>query len=1067
MSLLEKIIDYFVKRHLLTNLLFGIVFIGGMFAWKNTSKEEMPDVTFDFVRIGASYHGATAEEVEHFVTKPIEEQVRGIDGVYRVTSDSSDGSSSVSVELEQNLPNRDEVIMDVRNAALDAKLPDDITDDPTVRVHKTSKMAIIDIGVIDTRTHLHNVESRKRLQEYARALENQLLNLPEVNSVDKTNYLQEEIRIMTDPVKLRKFDIPFNTAMREVKTNHIRQPAGSIEIKSEPKVTLISELDTVGKLEDLIIQGGFEGQVVKLGQIADVVKTYKESKSIFKINGHEAVMLRIVKNSSYGILEAIESVQKKIESYRKNNLEGTSIQIITLDDESVDLKNRLSLIATNGAIGFILILLTLFIFLNFKSGVWVAAGIPFTLFFTMICVWVMGYTINNITLAAVIIVMGMIVDDAIVVSENISRMRAAGLSSAAAAVKGTAAVFFPVVASVLTTCIAFLPLFFFQGRFVQMLKFIPPVIFLMLGASLLESLIILPGHMRLDFPGIKNIINKFIKPPVKSAPAESDRVETDKNASNGHWFDKVENRYGNLLEKILSYKWLVFFFFVCLLLFSGYVLKTKMKFVMFPNEETRDITISGNAGDGADRYDTAKATKKIEEFFSEYLGKEVIGFRTRIASSHRGRVVEENKFRLNVEILPKEKRKKSADKLIKEWESEIMKIEGLTEMKFSKSRWGQSSGSPIELVVMENNDAIRNDAAERMAEAMKKHPALLNVEISRPMTNPEYKISLKREKIKRLAITPSDVSSTIRAALEGTIIYNLPTDDEEIAVRFTTVDRAKDNIEKILDIPVENKGDYLVPLRDIVNVYQTESPNSIERKDGKRITKIFADIKPGSKLTPVEIAEYFEDNEFHKISSVYPTVRMVFEGEVQDTRESKGELKYAVITVIFLIYIVLVLLFNSLIKPVIIMLAIPFGVVGVILAFWLHGKALFGFFAAIGAIGLAGVVVNDSIIMLVKLTENYDDTPGKKTSNKQISSIGKTRLRAVLLTTLTTVAGIVPTAYGFAGYDAMLAEMMLAIAWGLMFATLITLFLIPCSFALLQDIRFFINPARPGKQSKG
>ncbi len=1037
MNVLEKIIAYFVNRHLLTNLMFIIVFAGGIFAWNNMSKEEMPDVTFDFARIRARYPGATAEEVEYFVTKPIEERVRGLDGVYRVTSTSSDGSCSISVELEQNLPNRDEVIMEIRSAALDARLPDDVTDEPTVRVHKTSKRAIIDIAVIDTRTHLLDVKSRKHLQEYAHALESQLLNLPEVNSINRTNYLQEEIQIMADPEKLREYNIPFNTVMREVKANHVRQPAGSIEIKGEPKVTLISELDTVKKLNNLIIQGGFEGQVVKLGQIADIVEAFKNNKSIFKINGHEAVMLRVVKNSAYGILEALDSVRKKLESFRKNNLEGTSIELVTLDDESVDLKNRLSLIATNGSIGFVLILIMLFIFLNFKSGAWVAMGIPFTVFFTMICAWMMGYTVNNVTLAGIIIVMGMIVDDAIVVAENITRMHAEGRSSESAAVEGTAMVFFPVVASVLTTCIAFIPLFFFQGRFVQMLKFIPPVIFFMLGASLLESLIILPGHMHLKIPLF--------------------RKKDTKKETKTHWFAKVENIYGSLLERVLPFKWIVFCVFIFLLLFSGYIVKTKMKFVMFPREETRSITISGNAGAGADRYDTAQLTKKVENILSGYLGKEVIGFRTRVASSHHGRVVEENKFRLNAEILPKEKRKKSADRLIKEWKAKIAGINGLKELKISKSRWGQSSGSPIELVVMENNDEIRNTVSEQMAESMKKHPALLNVEISRPMNNPEYKISLKREKIKRLSITPSDVSSTIRAALEGTILYNLSVGDEEIAVRFTTVKQAKDNIEKILDIPVENRGDYLVPLRDIVNVDKTVTPSSIERKGSKRITKVFADIKTDSELTPVEIAEYFEDNEFHEILSRYPTALLTFEGEVQDTRESGGELKYAVIAVIFLIYVVLVLLFNSLVKPAIIMLAIPFGVVGVILAFWLHGKLLFGFFAAIGAIGLAGVVVNDSIIMLVKLDRKYDDAKGKKNSNKQIASIGKTRLRAVTLTTFTTVAGIVPTAYGFVGYDAMLAEMMLAIIWGLLFATLITLLLIPCSFSLLQDIRFFMK----------
>ncbi len=1043
MKPLNRIISYFVNRHLLTNLIFIIVFVGGIFAWNNTKKEEMPNITFDFVRIRAHYPGATSEEVEYFVTKPIEEQVRGLDGVYRVTSTSSDGSSSISVELEHNMPNRDEVIMEIRNAALDVNLPDDVLDEPSVRVFKTSKKAIIDVAIIDKNVHLLDNQSRISLQAYAHALENQLLNLSGINSVDMSGYMQQEIQIMAVPEKLRKYNIPFNTVMREVRNNHIRQPAGSIEIKSEPKVTLVSELDTVDKLNDLIIQGGFEGQVVRLGQVADINKAFKKNKSIFKINGHEAIMLRVVKNSSSGILEALESVKKRVESFRKNNLEGTSIEIVMLDDESVDLRNRLSLITTNGSIGFVLILIMLFIFLNFKSGIWVAMGIPFTLFFTMICAWIMGYTVNNVTLAGVIIVMGMIVDDAIVVAENINRMHTEGMSSEMAAVEGTAMVFFPVVASVLTTCIAFIPLFFFHARFGQILRYIPMVIFLMLGASLLESLIILPGHMHLEIPWFRKYFNKLRK------------KDTEKKAGS-HWFNKIEDKYGMILEKVLPFKWVVFLVFVLLFLFSGYIVKTKMKFVMFPREETREITISGSAAHDADRYDTANITKKIEDILSVYLGKEAIGFRTRIARSHHRRVVQENRFRMVIEILPKEKRKKSADQLIKEWKPLISDIKGLKEMKFAKSRWGQKSGSSIELVVMENNDNIRNALAELMEKLMKDHPSLMNVEISRPMNNPEYKISLKREKIKRLSITPSDVSSTIRAALEGTIIYNLPMGDEEIAVRFTTVEKAKDNIEKILDIPVENRGDYLVPLREIVNVEETVTPSSIERKDSKRVTKVFADIKEDSELTPLEVAEYFENNEFAGVLSKYPTAVLAFEGEVKDTRESSGELMYAVITVIFLIYVVLVLLFNSLIKPVIIMMAIPFGVVGVILAFWLHGKLLFGFFAAIGALGLAGVVVNDSIIMLVKLDRKYDDTKGKENSIKQIADIGKTRLRAVMLTTITTVAGIIPTAYGFAGYDAMLAEMMLAIIWGLLFGTLITLILIPSAYSLLKDLKYLI-----------
>lgn len=1040
MNALKKFIEYFVNRHLLTNLVFIVVFIGGIFAWNNTSKEELPDIEFDHTNITASYPGATAGEVEHFVTKPLEDQIKGLDGVYRVTSTSSAGGCNISVDFEQNYPDIDEALMEVRNAVLDVDLPDDVRDDPEVHVWKTTKMAIIDLTLIDTTRHLLDIESRKRLQQYAYTLEQQLLNLPEVNSVEKSGYLQEEIQIMVNPEKLNEFDIPFNTVMNEVKNNHVRQPAGTIETKNEPKVTLLSELDTVEKLNDLVVQGGFEGQVVKLKEVADIASAYKKNTSINKVNGHEAITLRIIKNSSYGILEALKAVKKQVGIFQKNNLEGTEIKLIPMDDESVDLKNRLSIVVANGSIGFAMILIMLFIFLDFRSGIWVAMGIPFTLCFAMICTAMMGYTINNITLAAVIIVLGMIVDDAIVVSENITRLRWEGMPSKKSAVEGTAFVFTPVIASILTTCIAFVPLFFFRARFGKMLQSIPPIIFFMLGASLFESLVILPGHMHLEIPGFKALGNKLRKKWTSSKRA--------------HWFHRVEDGYGAILNRILPFKGIVFIVFILLLVFSGYIVKTKMKFVMFPREETRQISIAGEAAPEVDRYDTAILTKQVEDIIAPYTGKEVIGFRTQIARSRWGRAVEENKFRMTVEIVPKEKRKKSADQLIKEWEACFAELKDIKEIKATKSRWGHASGSPIEVIVQENDDKVRSEVAGRLSQSMEQHPALENIEIERPLENLEYKISLDREKIKRLSINPGDVSSTLRAALEGTIIYEIPRGDEEIDVRFTIVDQAKDDIEKILDIPVENAGDYLVPLRDIVTVEKSITPNSIERKNSKRVTTIFADIKKKSKLTPVEIAENLEKNVFPAILSEHITTLLNFEGEVKDTRESTGDFRSAIIMAVLLIYIVLVLLFNSLTKPIIIMLAIPFGIIGIVLAFWLHGKVLFGFFAAIGTVGLAGVVVNDSIIMIAKLTKDYDIAQGKKASNNQIASIAKTRLRAVILTTLTTVAGLLPTAYGFTGYDAMLAEMMLALAWGLLFGTLITLLLVPCAYSLGHDIRF-------------
>ncbi|MDA0990246.1 MAG: efflux RND transporter permease subunit, partial [Verrucomicrobia bacterium] len=297
------------------------------------------------------------------------------------------------------------------------------------------------------------------------------------------------------------------------------------------------------------------------------------------------------------------------------------------------------------------------------------------------------------------------------------------------------------------------------------------------------------------------------------------------------------------------------------------------------------------------------------------------------------------------------------------------------------------------------------------------------------------------------------VASTFRAALEGTVLFEFSDGDEDIRLRFSVVNAAKSDIERVLDLPVENRQNYLVPLRNIVTVREVVSPTSIARYDLKRTSLIDADMQESATMTPLQVAQYFEREVFPAITAKAPTTSLVFAGEVLDTRESARDFENAIGMVLILIYAILAILFNSLTRPLVIMLAIPFGVVGVILAFALHGKLVFGFYAAVGALGLAGVVINDAIIMLAKLDSAFvdHDRPGER--HRRTAKIASTRSRAVVLTTLTTVAGVLPTAYGFAGYDAMLAEMMLALAWGMVFGTLITLVLIPCVFGLEKDCR--------------
>ncbi|MBT5954708.1 TolC family protein [bacterium] len=1033
------LIKYFINRHFFINLLTLLVFCGGVVAWNSTNKEELPDITFNTVQISTSYSGASAEDVEFYVTKPLEESLLGINGVQRITSSTGQGSSSISVELDSSIKDIDKAVTEIQNQVSSVSLPIDVVRDPRVRVFETSKKAIIDIALYNESKNILDVSSRRELQSYVRGLENKLMSQPEIFEVRRSGYLKEEINIKAAPTLFTRYEISLNTIATEIKQNHVRAPAGTLKSGRNEQVTVLSELSTKKKLDNLVIQGGFDSPPVKLNAIASISDGFEDVVSIYKVNGREAILLNVVKNTQYGILDALDTVKRVSNDYQKYSLNDTSIKLTFLDDESIDVRNRLRIIASNGVVGFILILITLFVFLNKRSGFWVALGIPFTLCFTLICGYFLGYTINGVTLAAIIIVLGIVVDDAIIVAENITRHLNSGESLRDSALNGTKEVIAPILASILTTCAAFIPLLFFSGRFGSFVKFIPPVIFLMLLSSLLESFFFLPAHMTM-FSTSKNDSKKATNP----------------------WFDKWESAYEKVLNSVIPKRYLVFVIFLSVLIYSGHLLKTEFKFVMFPRQESREIVLSGEV-DGADSSkDTAKAIQPLEDYLRSYIGKEGVGVRSSISRGRRGHVAQENQFSITMEIVPFDEREKSLAELIKEVELYSKSLKKLKNMKFRKTRFGQSSGSAFEIIVQENDDLKRAELVEVLTNALKKNPNLVSVEKDVVPMRKEYIIDYDQGQLKRLSVSPSTISSTLRTILNGSLLYTIFRNDEEVDVKLSVDDVYRETIKKALSVPVENRQNYLVPLNDLVNLNGIKAKRSIRREDHKRSSFVYADLEETVESSPLTVADLLESTVFPKLLAKYPSSQLHFSGEVVDTRDSKRDLFIGVSTAVILIYFILSLLFNSIFRPLRIMLVIPFGIIGVILAFYFHGKTAFGFYAAIGSLGMLGVVVNDAIVMLNKL-DGLKNRPANMVT--YTASIAKTRLRAILLTTLTTVAGVIPTAYGIMGTDVMVSDMMIALAWGLLFGTFVTLILTPCLFMLEYDFKTLFSKVLPKRVS--
>ena len=1035
---MKNIIRYFSRRPLVGNvILFGVI-LSAVLLWPKMGKEQMPDLTFNWLRITIAYPGASAEDVELFITKPVEEKLKGVTGLDEVSSVSSSGVSSFSIIFEPEIKNLSEKLQEVKDAVDSVEFPRE-SEVPVYRQFKSSERAFIDVGVFIKGKDILDTPSRFELQEAALAFKNRLLTLPEISGMEAKGYLRPEIQIKVDPVKLQKYEVSLQQVIDQIKQQNVRTPIGSMSDKSETEITLISELDEIEPIENVIIESGFEGQGIKLKDLATIEKGFEKKTSIIKIQGHEGIIFSVQKSMASDILTAQNSIIKFIKNMKATNPDS-SVSFILMDDESYEVRNRLNLISSNGIMGFILIVIVLFIFLDLRAGIWVAMGIPFSLAATLIIAMLMGFTINNMTLAAVIIVLGIVVDDAIIVAENITRRKEENLSPEELAVERTNSVLMPILASMLTTCAAFVPLYFFSGRFGLFVVSIPTIVFLMLSASLIESSFILPGHMIHPLPGekfLKNLSGKFKTQGLRE-----------------RLLHVSENSYSNFLKIILPWRSLILLGFVVFLAGSFYLYQEKLKYVMFPREEAQSFSVKATGPREMNREAMGKLVSKVENIFLEHDLGIVTSVRTSVGQSRRGGEVRENEANLRIELIPPSDRELPLDEALKIWEEKAKQISGFKEIKFLKDRFGSDSGSPIVIEVQENKDAVRSKVLTDLEAALKNLGTLSEVEVERPITKNEYRLNVIEGKVSRMNISFDQLSTMLRAYVQGQVLYTLNSGEEEVDVRLLGPDDHKRKIENVLDLRVANKENYLVPIRSLVEALPGKRPSNIQRTDYKRAIKVYADIRPESHLTPLEVADILEEKVFSGVLKNNVSTNLRFRGEIEESRESQSDFSFSVMLVLLLIYVLLIFLFDSLWTPFLIGAIIPFGVSGVIFTLYFHNMEQYGFFAVVGTLGLLGIVINDSIVLLDKLEEDYDE---KSEMYGQISRITATRLRAVIVTTLTTVIGLLPTAYGWGGYDSMLAEMMIVMAWGLLFATVITLILVPCLYSYLVQARALLK----------
>ncbi|MFC1658539.1 efflux RND transporter permease subunit [Candidatus Omnitrophota bacterium] len=1026
---MKPIAQFSVKHSLFVNLLSVFLVVSGVFSMFHLRREAFPEVSFDVAYVSTIYKGATPEEVERLVTTSLEKELKEVDNIDEMSSISSESLSTIVMRINPDVKDKRKVIDDIQKAVDRATdLPED-AEEPLVTEITSKEIPVIIAS-------LSGSLKESDLQKYTEDLEDVLIDIDGVAAVTRRGFRDREFWVQADLEKMKEYYVSFDEIVQSLRKRNVGLPAGKIETEDSVfNVKTTGEFYTKEEVEGVVIRSNTEGNRLMIKDVATVLDTFEEENIINKTEGTRAISLVVVKREKGDAIKIVRDVKKSIELFISNA--PKRLKIKTFYDLSFYIKRRLNVLRSNGAFAIIFVVAALFLFLHPRPALFTALGIPIALFTTF---WVMdlsGMSINLISMFGLIVVLGMLVDDGIIISENVYRYIEGGMPPREAAVRGTSEVMAPVLATVLTTIAAFSPLIFMTGLIGKFISQIPRVVCIALGASLIEAFVILPSHLA-DF--------------TRPIPASKDK-------SSGHevkalWLRKVIEKYVALLTGALKNRYKL-----CLgifLLFAAALLIAKffMPFILFSSRGVEQFMIRAEAEIGTPLEKMDALIKPVEDLVAGMPKEYVDAFETQIGILEEERGFDpdvrrgSNLAQVNVYLTPSQSRRKTAQEIVDIYRPALKEIQGFQKLYFREFREGPPVGKPIYLRVRGEEYGVINAIVSEVKDYLGKLGGVLDITDSYDLGDKEFRVAVDEGAASSAYLSMGQIALSVRNAFEGTIATSIkPTKaEEEIYVRVRLPEHQRNNPDIFDSLVIANSFGKLIPLKSVASVEETQGLRSVKHLDGKRFVSVSADVD-NRKMTSSK-ANWLLKNKFKKASTDNPGYTVKFGGEEEETQKSIQSLLSAFLLAFLLIFLILATQFNSLVQPFVVMLTIPFGLIGVIFALLVHGEPL-SFFALLGVIGLTGIVVNDSIVLMDFINKLRAQGISRKDS---IIQAGKLRFRPVMLTTITTVAGISTVAYGIGGKDPFLQPMALAITWGLVFATGLTLIIIPCIYAVIDDI---------------
>jgi multidrug efflux pump subunit AcrB len=689
----------------------------------------------------------------------------------------------------------------------------------------------------------------------------------------------------------------------------------------------------------------------------------------------------------------------------------------------------------------LLVLLLLAVFLNWKTAFWVAVGIPVAVLGTCIFLPAFGGFLDSITLTSLILVIGIIVDDGIIISDNIARHREMGKPPHRAGVDGLGEVFSPVLTTVLTTILAFLPLLFIRGTMGQFVAVIPITVTLALLVSLSESVVALPAHL----------VRGMERRPATGRHRMLIR----------RWFVGLQTIYQMVSFTLLKARYLMVALFIILLVLAIWWALESMDFVLFPTKGAERFFINMELPMGSSLEATLEKVQRIEEIVRSLPDRELESYITRIGTAGWPPIGQaENYGMVIVRLTPYSERRRNADQIVEQIRSQTDRMEGFEQIIFDVDAGGPPVGKPINLKIVGSDDAQRAELADQVQAFLVASKGVKDVSRDDIRGKDQLAIEIDDSQLARFGLTASDVARSVRAGYDGEVVTSMRDGDEDLHFRVRLQEKVRSSERLLRGLLIPNAEGRLIALERVARLRTGPGPNALRHFQGERAVTVTADVDT-DVTTPLKVCSdvltHFD------VVRDYPDTQIVVGGEVEESERAMAQLAVTFLIALFGIYVLLVLLFDSFAQPLLVLVAVPFGFIGVVITMALHSEPL-GFLALVGMIGLIGVVVNDSLVLVSHLNRlrSQLNEPSRSISGEQlrrlVSKGTADRLRAIVLTTLTTAAGMLPLAYGLGGHDLYMAPMALVLGYGLLFATPLTLLLVPSLYLIGQDMRSLLAP---------